>query len=349
MTFIKKVLRPPSYGWKDESSELFKPCAGLIFKEFFKRINVFNSKKNWLAFSSWFWALALTPFLITFLTSYFSWWLIPVGFVYSMIIMGSHGTIWYHRFATHRAFEFTNSFSRFITQNLVIKVFPEELYVVSHHVHHIQSDLPGDPYNAKAGFLYCFLADANHQPISLELTPNEYKKATRYLVGTGVVKNTYEQYQKWGSISHPLWTWLHLALNWAFWYGVFFLIGGHSLACCLFGAAQIWGFGIRTFNYEGHGKGTDKREEGLDFNMDDESINQYWPGYVAGEWHNNHHLYPKSARNGFTKWQLDLPWIYIKSLYVLGGIKSYRNDKDEFMEKYFIPHQNQLVGQSHKK
>ena len=333
MSFIKKVLRPPSYGWENLSGELVKPTIGQIFNEFFKRINIFESRKNWLAFSSWFWALALTPFLILFITTYFSWWLVPVGFLYSMVIMGSHGTVWYHRYATHRAFEFSNAFSRFITQNLVIKVFPEELYVVSHHVHHIYSDKPGDPYNAKAGFLYCFLADVTHQPIALDLNETDYKKASNYLKGAGIKINTYDQYRKWGSISNPIWSWVYLILNWAFWYSVFFLIGGHTLACCLFGAAQIWGFGIRTFNYEGHGKGHDKREEGFDFSMEDESINQYWPGYVAGEWHNNHHLYPNSARNGFTRWQLDLPWLFIKFLSLVGGVKNYRNHKDQFMEK----------------
>jgi len=338
MSFINRALRPPSYGWADESGELIKPTVGQIFREFFQRLNVFKSKKNWLAFSSWFWALALSPFLILFITKYFEWYLLPIGFVYSMVIMGSHGTVWYHRYATHGAFEFSNAFSRFITQNLVIKVFPEELYVVSHHVHHVQSDLPGDPYNAKAGFLYCFLADVTHQPIALDLTESDYKKATNYLKGAGVKMNTYAQYQKWGSISNPFWSWAHLTLNWAFWYGVFFLIGGHALAFCLFGAAQVWGFGIRTFNYEGHGKGVDKREEGLDFFQEDESINQYWPGYVAGEWHNNHHLFPKSARNGFTKWQLDLPWLYIKFLYLIGGVKSYKNHKDKFMEEYYKPY-----------
>ena len=60
-----------------------------------------------------------------------------------------------------------------MTQNLVIKTFPEEIYVVSHHVHHAKSDQPGDPYNANAGFLYCFLADVNHQPIAQNLSEED--------------------------------------------------------------------------------------------------------------------------------------------------------------------------------
>lgn len=53
-------------------------------------------------------------------------------------------------------------------------MIPEEIYVVSHHVHHAKSDQPGDPYNASGGFLYCFLADVNHQPIAKSLSEKDY-------------------------------------------------------------------------------------------------------------------------------------------------------------------------------
>ena len=84
--------------------------------------------------------------------------------------MGTHGTLWHHRYCTHGAYTFRNAFWRVFTQNLTINVIPEEIYVISHHVHHAKSDQPGDPYNAQAGFLYCFLADVNHQPIAKDLS-----------------------------------------------------------------------------------------------------------------------------------------------------------------------------------
>ena len=90
-------------------------------------------------------------------------------------------------------------------------------------------------------------------------------------------------------------------------------MGGHALACSLFGAAGFWAIGVRTFNYEGHGKGEDKQREGIDYNQKDNSVNQLWPGIVAGEWHNNHHLFPKSARSGFKPQQIDLAGIISNS------------------------------------
>lgn len=106
------------------------------------------------------------------------------------------------------------------------------------------------------------------------------------------------------------------------------------LACAVFGSAGIWAVGVRTFNYEGHGKGEDKRREGIDHNREDMSINQLWPGYVAGEWHNNHHLFPKSARSGFKPHQLDLAWCYIKLLSMIGAVSSYRDSKKQFLLEY---------------
>ena len=345
MAFIDQILEPPSYGWQDDNNELIKPSARQIIKEFFSRLNIFSSKKNWLPFTSWTWVLLLLVFLVVFFVYFFSWWLLPVGFLYSMVGMGSYGTIWFHRYATHRAYKFSNAFWRFVTQNLAIKVLPEEVYVLSHHVHHALSNKPGDPYNAQGGWLYCFLADVNHQMIARNLDEKNYSKVAALMIKTGTKINSYAQYQKWGSVSHPFWTWLNMGLNWTFWYTVFFMIGGHALACCLFGWAHVWAIGVRTFNYEGHGKGIDKRQEGVDFGKNDLSINQFWPGYVSGEWHSNHHLYPNSARNGFTFFQLDLPWYYIRFLHFIGGIKSYNNAHKEFHEKYYQPY---LKAKKHK-
>ena len=338
MAFIDHVLDPPSYGWTDEKGELVKPTCKQLLSEFLSRINILKSRKNWLAFTAWISVVCLFPFFVLFIFHYFSWWLLLAAFLYSMVGMGTHGTVWYHRYSTHGAYVFRNSFWRFITRNLVLKIIPEEIYVISHHVHHSKSDQPGDPYNANAGFLYCFLADANHQPIAKDLSEADYNRATDLMKHTGVKSNTYNKYKKWGSLARPASTIMHMFLNWGFWYLIFFLIGGNALACALFGGAFFWAVGVRTFNYEGHGKGKDKRTTGMDFNRGDMSINQYWPGIVAGEWHNNHHLYPSSARAGFLKYQVDFAWYYIYIMHKIGAITSYQNSKKQFVETYYTPY-----------
>jgi stearoyl-CoA desaturase (delta-9 desaturase) len=336
MAFIDNVLQQPSYGWKNEDGTLIKPSAKQLWCEMFSRINIFKSKKNWISFSSVAMFVCLLPFLYVFLTQYFSIKLLAAAVVYSMIIMGTHGTIWFHRYGTHKSYQFSHPFWRLLTQNLVIKTLPEEIYVVSHHVHHSKSDEPGDPYNAQAGFLYCMLAEFNHQRVNPELSEGEYQRVTHFMKHTGVKVNTYAQFQKWGSVASPLYTVALWVLNWGFWYTAFYFIGGHGLACAMFSAALLWFVGVRAFNYTGHGKGEVKHVDGVDFDKSNLSVNQLRPGLFAGEWHNNHHLYPGSARAGFLSYQLDLPWIYIYSLYKIGAVSSYRDSKNDFIRKYVI-------------
>jgi sn-1 stearoyl-lipid 9-desaturase len=172
---------------------------------------------------------------------------------------------WFHRYCTHKAYTFSHPIWRIITQNLVIKTFPEEMYVVSHHVHHSKSDQPGDPYNSKAGFMYCMLSDVNHQSINKELDEKNYGRAAHFMKHTGVSINNYSAYRTWGSIASPAYTILLWVLNWSFWYTVFYFLGGHGLACALFGAAMSWFILVRAFNYTGHGGGHEKHVEGVDF------------------------------------------------------------------------------------
>lgn len=341
MAFIDRVLQEPSYGWTDKNGELVTPSVGRLYREAFRNINIFRTKKNWIPMITWLMAACMAPFFVLFITKYISLPLVGVFLLYSMIIMGTHGTIWFHRYGTHKAYTFRNGFWRFFTQNLVLRTFPEEVYIVSHHVHHGKSDIPGDPYNPKGGLFYCLLSDVNHQSIAKNLDEADYARAANFVKHTGVWVNSYKQYQKWGSISTPLYTvglWL---LNWGFWYAAFYFIGGHALACTIFSAGMFWFILVRAFNYTGHGKGQVKHVDGVDFDRRNLSINQKRPGLFAGEWHNNHHLYPRSARAGFLPSQLDPAWMYIYVMYKLGAVTSYRDDKAEFIRKY-ITKDNQV-------
>lgn len=337
MAHVDIVLRPPSYGWTDARGELVVPGTWQILREFAYRNNIFASRKHWLGLTNTMQTVLLAPFLVGFFALWFSWPLLLVGFLYGMVALGSHGTVWYHRYGTHGAYEFKNQFWRFVTQNLVLKLVPEEIYIVSHFVHHSKSDTPGDPYNPKGGFLYCFLADSIHQPIAHDLSEADYLKACGYVKRTRVRMNSYAEYQKWGTIAHPAYLWAHCLLNWAFWGAVCYGLGGMPLVSAVFGGACVWVVGVRTFNYGAHGSGKDLRVDGEDFSTRDLSINQIWPGIVAGEWHSNHHLFPRSARSGYKPWQIDLPYYYVRLLSALGGISEYNDSRAAFYDKYYTP------------
>jgi hypothetical protein len=93
MPFLDHVLQASSYGWKDEQGALIKPTAKQILAEFFSRLNVFKTRKNWLPFFSWVKVFCLAIFFVVFLFYYVTWWTLPAAFIYGMIIMGTHGTI----------------------------------------------------------------------------------------------------------------------------------------------------------------------------------------------------------------------------------------------------------------
>ncbi|MBU6152934.1 MAG: fatty acid desaturase [Bdellovibrionales bacterium] len=338
MCLLQTVLERPHYGFADANGGFTRPTHAQIWREFFSRLNLFRDRRNWLVSLSWFAAVCFVPFFVTFFLKYFSWKLFFAGFVYSMVLMGTHGTIYLHRYGTHRAFKFKNRFWLFLARNLVIKVIPEEIYIVSHHVHHKYSEGPWDPYNVNGGWLYCFLADANHQTISRTLSESDYLRVARMVEHTGVKPNSFQQYLRWGTVAHPARTVFHFAANWITHFLLFYWIGGIPLAIAIFGMAGVWAFGVRTYNFDGHGRGLDKRKDGIDFNRKDQSINQVWPGYVAGEWHNNHHLYPSSARSGFLPYQFDGAWEIIRLWHKVGVVSSYRDDKAAFLKNNFTPY-----------
>lgn len=337
MALIDIILQEPSYGWTNPKEELKVPGTGQLWRETAARLNIFQSKKNWISFFSLWLIACLLVCLYFFISRYFSLALLLVLLLYSLFIMSIHTTVWLHRYCTHRAFRFSHPVWRFIFQNLVIKTVPEEIYVISHHVHHVKSDMPGDPYNARGGFLYCMLAEFNHQRIAPNLSKADYAVAVRLLRHTGIRINSYEQYQRWGSITSPVYTILLWLFNWSVWYSIFFLAGGHGLSVALFSAALFWFIMVRAFNYTGHGKGHEKHRDGIDFDRRNLSVNQVRPGILAGEWHNNHHLYPASARTGFLPYQIDLPWLVIYGMYKLGMVSAYHDSKKEFLKKYMQP------------
>lgn len=334
MKFFDKILEEPSYCWSEKDGSLITPTVKQLFCETFRRINIFKSRKNWASLINWLITICMMPFFILFVLKYFSITRFILFVLYSMIAMGTHATIWLHRYCTHKAFAFSHPVWRIIIQNLVIKTCPEEIYVVSHHVHHAKPDMPGDPYNSKCGLMYCMLAGVNHQPISKNLTRQEYNKVVKFLKHTGIRVNSYQAYNKWGSATSIVYVFALWLLNWAVWYSILYFIGGHGLSCTLFSAAMFWFVLVPAFNYTGHGNGNSRHVDGIDFDRRSLAINQVRPGLLCGEWHNNHHLYPGSARCDFLNSQIDISWILIYTMFKLRIVSSYRDNKKDFKRKY---------------
>src|SRR5690606_23610677 len=85
----------------------------------------------------------------------------------------------------------------------------------------------------------------------------------------------------------------------------------------------VWGFvistvalshGVATINSLSHVFGSRR------FQTTDASRNNFWLALITmGEgWHNNHHHYPNSARQGFYWWEIDLSYYGLKALSAVG-------------------------------
>ena len=62
------------------------------------------------------------------------------------------------------------------------------------------------------------------------------------------------------------------------------------------------------------------------FTTSDSSRNNWFVALLSfGEgWHNNHHAHPTSARHGLAWYEFDVTWMTIRSLQIVGLVKSVR-------------------------
>ena len=92
------------------------------------------------------------------------------------------------------------------------------------------------------------------------------------------------------------------------------------------GQMLVWGFFISTvvlfhatvtINSLAHRFGTPRFETG------DDSRNNLWLALLTfGEgWHNNHHFFPGTARQGFYWWEVDLTWYGLRAMAALGLVR----------------------------
>jgi sn-1 stearoyl-lipid 9-desaturase len=301
---------------------------------FFRGINIFESKKNWIYFANIMATVLMIVPTTIFFTDYFSWSLMGFVVLMNALVLNIYSTFYYHRFCSHKAFKVKNKLGLFILKNMSPKFFMEEVFTMAHQVHHKYSDSELDPHNAKHGNLHCYLADVTMMRLNPDLDEKGYERAKALMAHTGIEAHSYEDYKKWGSITKPLNTLIHFALNWTFWGFLFYLIGGMGLLTAAGAGGFFWGLAVRNFNYKSHGSGEDKRKEWRDTDKNSLSLNLVMPGTLCGEWHANHHIYPTSARCDFLPWQIDLAFASVWALKKIGVVESYIDKKQDYIKTY---------------
>ena len=260
--------------------------------------------------------LRVLPFIVLHLACFAAFWVefsaiaVSVAVVLYLLRMFAI-TGFYHRYFSHKAFK-TSRPVQFIFAFLAASAAQRgPLWWASHHRHHhAHSDHPEDPHSPKQhGFFWShlswFLANKNFrlkkERIKDWLQYPELKLLDRF----DVVAPLALAFGLFG-----LGAWLenaapHLQTN-----GLQLFIWGFVISTVLLyhmtftvnSLAHVWG--KRRF-----------------LTNDDSRNNPVIALFTLGEgWHNNHHHFPSSARQGFYWWEIDLTYYGLKFLAALGLI-----------------------------
>ena len=204
----------------------------------------------------------------------------------------------YHRYFSHRSYKTSRAFQFFLALGATFTSQKGVLWWAAHHrTHHRLSDQPGDLHSVKqSGFMWSHIgwimsSDFDDTDLSRIKDLAKYPEL-RFLNRFWIVPP------------------ILLAVTLYAVGGVWALLWGS-------GVSQVLSWhGTFTINSLSHLFGTRRYATG-----DDSRNNWFLAIITMGEgWHNNHHQYQVSARQGFYWWEVDLTYYILRSLAALGLI-----------------------------
>ena len=246
----------------------------------------------------------LVPLLLFHILSpgafFFFSWEAFFSFVLLWIVTGMLGvTVGYHRLLAHRSFKTFKLVGWFHALCASISFQQGPLsWVRLHRAHHAYSDSLRDPHPQSEGFFFGhagwpFLA---HRSIGRsELV----KRAPRDLAEDPFMVFLERNHLVIGLV-FLLVLYLAFGIDMLFWAGFFRIVFVMNATWLVNSVCHRWG-------YRSH-------------RTKDESRNNALVALLTfGEgWHNNHHAFPSSARQGLRWWEVDLSYAYIRLLGALG-------------------------------
>jgi stearoyl-CoA desaturase (delta-9 desaturase) len=264
-----------------------------------------------------FLAVAL-PFMgliagIVLLWGHYCSWMYVAMMVGGYVLANGAITIGYHRLFTHRAFEASDwvkipliIFGSMSLQGSLFK------WVAVHRKHHRHSDRHGDPHSPNlhgSGFVDMFKGWwHSHVGWIFKEEAADILSNTADLSESRAVNRAANLFGLWVFLGFLLPTviagcathsWKGALLGFI-WGGLARTFVGHHMTWSINSICHIWG--TRPF------RTPDLSRNNVIFGI-----------FSFGEgWHNNHHAFPTSARHGLKWWQLDLSYIVIRFLEMIG-------------------------------
>ena len=220
-------------------------------------------------------------------------------------------TGFYHRYFSHRSFRTTRLVQFVFALFGAAAVQRGPLWWASHHrQHHTHSDKEADPHSPhRHGFLW------SHTGWFLS---RGHFSARRHLVRDWAKYPELRFLDRFDSLVPVV-----LAV-------LLFVVGdvlaGSAPSLGVDGIQLlIWGFFVSTvalFHATFTINSLAHRFGGRRYATPDDSRNNWWLALLTfGEgWHNNHHHYPRSARQGFYWWEVDLTYYFLRVLEMLGVV-----------------------------
>ncbi|WP_310418080.1 acyl-CoA desaturase [Chamaesiphon sp. OTE_8_metabat_110] len=248
----------------------------------------------------WTMIIALVIFHIgavcAFLPGLFSWQAVGVAVLLHWITGGLGITLGWHRLLSHRSFQVPKWLEYFFALCGTLALQGGIIWWVGlHRHHHLHSDEDVDHHDSKKGFLWshvrwmCFEIPAESDiPRFTKDIANDrfYQFLNEYFFPLQVVL---------GVILYAIGGW-----PFVFW-GVF------ARLVIVYHCTWLVNSATHKFGYR-------------NFETTDNSTNCWWVALTTyGEgWHNNHHAYQYSARHGMKWWEIDITWMTIQVLQLLG-------------------------------
>jgi sn-1 stearoyl-lipid 9-desaturase len=248
----------------------------------------------------WTMIIALAIFhvgaICAFLPGLFSWQAVGVALLLHWITGGLGITLGWHRLLSHRSFQVPKWLEYFFAFCGTLALQGGIIWWVGlHRHHHLHSDQDVDHHDSKKGFIWshvrwmCFEVPAE----------SDIPRFTKDMVSDPF-------YQFLNNYFFPLQVALGVVLyaigGWPFvFWGVF------ARLVIVYHCTWLVNSATHKFGYR-------------NFETTDNSTNCWWVALTTyGEgWHNNHHAYQYSARHGMKWWELDITWMTIQLLQLLG-------------------------------
>ncbi len=253
---------------------------------------------NWknVAFVTFFHLLAIPVFFT------FSWQNLGALLIGNWIV-GSLGVgLGWHRLLTHRSFKAPKwleyLLSTFATMSMQD---PPDKWIATHRIHHAFVDTDKDPHSARSGFWW------PHIGWVLNGTSQDHDAATMKKYVPDLLKDR-------GHVLISRYFYVPIIISAI----ILFAIGGWTMVVWGVAARVVFGWHTTWFvNSLSHIYGKRPHDTG------DLSTNNWFVAVLTfGEgWHNNHHMWPTSARHGTAWYQFDMNWIAIRIFEKLGWAK----------------------------